>query len=218
MELQRRFGEGRFAFRNFGVGGDLAYHALQRLSYVIASHPKKIVVFIGGNDVLALVSTKARRFFQISKRLPRDPSPEWFRENLQAIVLRVKSETLATIALCSLPPIGEDPASANPFQSELNRRVQEFSNIIRGIALQEGTDYIAIYETILEQIMTSPGRAFTEFRFLSFYRDAFRTLVLCKSPDEVARINGWSFHTDGVHLNSRSGLVVADLVQKFVER
>ena len=217
-ELQRRLGQRRFVFRNFGVGGDLSYNALQRLSGVIPSCPKKIVVLIGGNDVLALVSTKARRFFRLAKRLPRDPSPEWFRENLQAIASRAKAETSAAIALCSLPPIGEDPMSANPFQSELNRRIEEFSAIIRGIAQEEGTDYIALYEAMLAQVMKSPGRAFTEFGFLSFYRDAFRTLVLRKSPDEVARINGWSFHTDGVHLNSRGGLIVADLVQKFIER
>jgi len=219
MELQRRLGERRVTFRNFGVGGDLAYNALQRLSDVVASHPKKIVVFIGGNDVLALVSTKARTFFRISKRLPRDSSAEWFRENLRTIVLRLKAETPAAIALCSLPPIGEDPVSANPFQSELNRRIEEFSDIIRGMARQEGTDYIAIYETIIAEIMKSPQRrAFTGFSFLPFYRDAVRTLVLRKSPDEVARLNSWGFHTDGVHLNSRSGLIVADLVQKFIEK
>lgn len=147
-ELQRRLGQRRFVFRNFGVGGDLSYNALQRLSGVIASCPKKMVVLIGGNDVLALVSAKARRFFRLSKRLPRDPSPEWFRENLQAIASRAKAETSAAIALCSLPPIGEDPMSANPFQSELNRRIEEFSAIIRGIAQEEGTDYIALYEAM----------------------------------------------------------------------
>jgi lysophospholipase L1-like esterase len=176
------------------------------------------VVLIGGNDVLALVSTKAERFFRLSKRLPRDPSPEWFRENLQAIASRAKAETSAAIALCSLPPIGEDPMSTDPFQSELNRRIEEFSAIVRRIAQEEGTDYIALYEAMFAQVMKSPGRAFTEFGLLSFYRDAFRTLVLRKSPDEVARINGWSFHTDGVHLNSRGGLIVADLVQKFIEK
>jgi lysophospholipase L1-like esterase len=217
-ELRRRLGQRRFIFRNFGVGGDLAYNALQRLSAVIASDPKKVVVFIGGNDVLALVSTKARRFFRVSKRLPCDPSPDWFHENLQAIVRRLKAETLSSIAVCSLPPIGEEPASAHAFQRELNRRIEEFSAIIRGTAQQEGVDYIALYEEILAQIMKSPGRPLTEFRFLPFYRDAFRVLALRKSPDEVARINGWRFHTDGVHLNSRGGLVVADLVQKFVER
>lgn len=217
-ELQRRLDQRRFVFRNFGVGGDLAYNTLQRLSGVIASGPKKIVVLIGANDVLALVSTKARSFFRLSKRLRRDPSPEWFRENLQAIASRAKAETSAAVALCSLPLIGEDPMSSNPFQSELNRRIKEFSAIIRGIAQEEGTDYIALYEAMFAQVMKSPGRAFTEFEFLSFYRDAFRTLVLRKSPDEVARINGWSFHSDGVHLNSRGGLIVADLVQEFIER
>jgi lysophospholipase L1-like esterase len=217
-ELQRRLGARRFILRNFGMGGDLAYNALQRLSDVIASCPKRIVIFIGGNDVLALVSPKARAFFRISKRLPRDPSPEWFRENLQAIVRRVKAETSARIALCSLPPIGEDPGSANRFQSEVNRRIDEFSAIIRRTAREEATDYIALYEAIVAEIVKSPGRAFTEFRFLPFYRDAFRTLVFRRSPDEVARINGWSFHTDGVHLNSRGGLIVADLVQEFIER
>ena len=87
------------------------------------------------------------------------------------------------------------------------------------MARQEGSDYIAIYETIVAEIMKSPQRrAFTGFSFLPFYRDAVRTLVLRKSPDEVARINGWRFHTDGIHLNSRSGLIVADLVQKFIEK
>lgn len=42
------------------------------------------------------------------------------------------------------------------------------------------------------------------------------TLLLGKSPDEVARINGWNFHTDGVHLNSRGGLIVAGLVEEFI--
>src|SRR5439155_8799803 len=82
IELQRRLGEGRFVFRNFGVGGDLAYNAHQRLTDVIASCPKKIVVFIGGNDVLTVVSAKVRTFFRIAKRLPRDPSLEGFHKNL----------------------------------------------------------------------------------------------------------------------------------------
>jgi lysophospholipase L1-like esterase len=42
-------------------------------------------------------------------------------------------------------------------------------------------------------------------------------LVLGKTPDEVARLNCWRFHTDGVHLNSRGGIVLADLVQQFID-
>ena len=121
------------------------------------------------------------------------------------------------MALCSLPPIGEDPASPNEFQSELNRRIEELSALIRDVAFEEDLGYIPLYEALLKQIKNSPGRSFTGFRFLPFYRDAFRTLVLRKTPDEAGRINGWRFHTDGVHLNSRSGLIVADLGQRFIE-
>jgi lysophospholipase L1-like esterase len=163
------------------------------------------------------VSTKARRFFRIAKHLPTEPSPEWFSENLQAIAHRLKTETSAAIALCSLPPIGEDPASADPFQSELNRRIEQFSAIIKETAQAENVGYLPIHEAQLAQILASPGRAFTSFRFLPFYRDAFRALVLHKSPDEIAQLNGWRFHTDGVHLNSRGGMIAADLVQEFLD-
>ena len=216
-ELKRRPRNKGISFLNFGVGGDLAHNALQRLPAVLACHPSGVVVLIGGNDVLALVSKAARRFFRISKRIPTEPSPEWFRENLRAIARRLKMEVPATIGLCSLPPIGEDPASVNPFQGELNRRIEEYSAIIKEVAREESVGYLPVYEMMLAQIVAAPGRAFTSFRFLPFYRDAFRVLVLGKSPDEVARLNGWRFHTDGVHLNSRGGMIVADLVQEFID-
>jgi len=117
-----------------------------------------------------------------------------------------------------LPPIGEDPGSADPFQRELNSRIEEFSLIIQETAKEHATAYIPLYESIRDQIAKEPGRAFTEFRFFPFYRDAFRTMVLGKTPDQVAQLNGWRFHTDGVHLNSRSGLIVANLVQEFIEK
>lgn len=217
-ELERRPCNRHYRFRNFGVGGDLAYNALQRLPDVLACHPQKVVVWVGGNDVLALVSKKVRRFFQFSKHLPSDPSPEWFRENLRRIVRRLKAETSADVALCSLSPIGEDPTPTNPFQCEINRRVAEFSGSVRLVAQEENVGYLAVHEAMLSQIMAEPGRAFTRFQFFPFYRDAFRALALRKSPDEIAQMNGWRFHTDGVHLNSRGAMIVADLVQEFIDK
>ena len=96
--------------------------------------------------------------------------------------------------------------------------MKEFSAIIKDTAQQEHADYIPLHEALAAQIAASPGRGFTSFRFLPFYRDAFRLLALCWSIDQIAAANGWRFHTDGVHLNSRGGTIVADLVQEFVER
>jgi lysophospholipase L1-like esterase len=215
-ELRRRPANSRFDLRNFGVGGDLAYNALQRVPHVVACRPDKVVVWVGANDVLAKLSPKVRRFFHISKHLPAEPSLAWFRANIRAIALRLKEETAARIALCSLPPIGEDPSSEMDFQAALNREIKEYSQTIRETAQEEGVEYIPLYEAIYAQILTSPGRAFTSFRFLQFYRDAIRVLISRKTPDDVARLNGWRFHSDGVHLNSRGGMIAADLIQQFL--
>ena len=67
-----------------------------------------------------------------------------------------------------------------------------------------------------ERILACPGRAFTSFDFLPFYRDVFRQVVLRKSHDEIGRQSDWRFHRDGLHLNSQSGKLLADLVQSFL--
>jgi len=215
-ELARRPQNARFLFHNFGVGGDLAYNALQRLPDVIAYHPRRVVVIVGHNDVIACVSPKVRRIFSRWKHLPVAPSLDWYRENIRAIARRLQSGTSAQIAFSSLSPIGENLASANPFQRQLNQRIQHYSAIVEKVAWEEKVGYIPFYERMRDAIAASPGRAFTSFRFLSFYRDAFRHFVLGRPLDEIARVNGWQFHTDGIHLNSRSGLLLADLVQQFL--
>jgi hypothetical protein len=108
----------------------------------------------------------------------------------------LKQKTSADLALCSPAPIGEDLDSTNTFQREINLQMRRFSTLIQELAAEENVDYIGIYEAFVAQMKDS-RRPFAEFRFLSFYRDAFRTLVLGKSPDEVSRMNGWDFHKTG---------------------
>lgn len=215
-DLSRRPENARIEFRNFGVGGDLAYNALQRIPMLANCHPDKVVLWIGGNDVLAQVFPNVRRYFKIWKRLPRVPNAAWFRECLLCLVMRLKTETSASIGLCSPAPIGEDPNSTDPNQAALNRSVAEYSAIAHEIAVSEGCVYIPIYEELQAQLLGQTGKSFTAFRFLPFYRDALRTVVMREPLDEVGRKNGWRSHTDGVHLNRRGGLVAANLIQRFL--
>jgi len=88
---------------------------------------------------------------------------------------------------------------------------------MRELAVKEHLGYIPLYEAMCSELVSSPTKSLTSFQFLPFYRDAFRTLVLGKTPDQVAQMNGWFLHTDGVHLNSRGGLIAANLVQAFID-
>jgi lysophospholipase L1-like esterase len=216
-DLAQRPNNAYLRFYRFAEGGDLAYNGLQRLPDIIAHHPDYVVVLLGDNDVLALISKKVAQFDRLTKQLPSKPSPKWYGENIQAIVRRLKSDTSARIALCSLIPIGEDPAASNPFQAEANQRIAEYSAILKDVAREEAVSYLPFYERMHQLILASPGRAFTSFDFLPFYRDVFRQFLLCKSNDEIGQLNGWTFHRDGIHLNSRSGKILADLIQEFLD-
>ena len=156
-------------FYRFAEGGDLAYNGLQRLPDITLCHPDYVIVLLGDNDVLALISSKVAQFDRLTNHLPSQPSPEWFRENMQAIVRRLKRDTSARIALCSLIPIGEDPSASHSFQAEANRRIAEYSAIIEMLAREEALSYLPFYERMQQLIVESPGRAFTSFDFLPFY-------------------------------------------------
>jgi hypothetical protein len=106
------------------------------------AQPDKVVVLIGGNDVLSRVSKSRRRFLGAWKRFPREPWPAWYEENWRRIVRDLTSRTGARVALGSLQPVGEDSKSQDPFQKQLNQLVREYSAIVERVAREEGVVYI----------------------------------------------------------------------------
>jgi len=217
-ELEKRPQNKRFTFVNRGVGGDVAYSTLQRLPKTIALHPDRVILIIGANDILNEVFPNVQKMLGGWKKLPEKSSPKWFRENLESIVRELKSKTSAKIGLTSLALVGEDPNSNDPKQAGLNKLFKEFAAIIKDVARQENVNYIPFYEKFQEQIEAEPGKAFTEFRFRSFFRDYYwREFILHHSFDEIAKMNGWKYHVDGVHLNTRGGMILADTMQGFLD-
>lgn len=162
-DLQSRPQNTSLRFFNLGVGGDHTYNALQRVPQVIQCNPNKVVVSIGGGDLLCTLSATRDRVFRIWKRLPQKHSLKWFEDNIRKIISGLRNETTAQIALCSLP-LGEDP------ESEVNERLRGYSIIIKQIANEENVNYIPFCERMHEQVAASHGRAFTSnflFDFLS---------------------------------------------------
>jgi len=218
-ELERRPQNRRFKFVNLGVGGDLSFNTVQRLDRVIALRPDRVIVLIGANDIMASVFPNHRRFVRIVKRLSEEPSPARFKENLAVIVRRLQGEADARVALSSLPPVGEEPCSSHPVQSRLNELIATYNGIIRETASMASTDYIPFYEAFQARLaQTTKTKAFTRFSFPSFYRDyLIREMILRQSFDEIARINGWEFHIDGIHLNTKGGRILTETVQRFLD-
>jgi lysophospholipase L1-like esterase len=176
-------------------------------------------VLIGTNDIMASVFPNFRRFVRVWKRLSEEPSPARFEENLAIIVRRLHREADARVGLSSLAPLGEEPRSSHPVQARLNDLIGTYNDIIREAASIEPTDYIPFYEAFLERLTrTTRTKSFTRFSFASLYRDyLFREMILRQSFDEISRRNGWEFHIDGIHLNTKGGRILTDTVQQFMD-
>jgi lysophospholipase L1-like esterase len=217
-ELHKRPQNSRFRFANFGVGGDLSFNTVEALDRVIAVRPQRVIILIGANDVIASVFPNFRRFVRVVKRVSEEPSPVRFAENLDFIVYRLQREANPQIGLSSLGPLGEDPKSDHPVQARLNDLIGTYNGVIRDIASTRHTDYIPFSELFEDQLVRAgTAKAFTHFSFASFYRDyLFREMVLRQSFDRIARINGWQFHVDGIHLNTQGGRILTEAVQRFL--
>jgi lysophospholipase L1-like esterase len=218
-ELESRPQNGRFRFVNLGVGGDLSFNIVRRLRHVIEIQPDRVIILIGTNDILASVFPNFRRMVRLWKGLSDEPTVQRFRDNVSLITQELRQETDARIALSSLAPVGEAPHSIDPVQSRLNELFAAYNGAIREVSSREGTDYIGFYEAFQDALESSKtAKPFSRFSFPSFYRDYLvREMILRRSFDEISRINGWEFHIDGIHLNTRGGRILAEAVQRFLD-
>jgi lysophospholipase L1-like esterase len=218
-ELESRPRNTRFRFVNLGVGGDLSFNTFRRVGRVIGLQPDRVIILIGTNDILASVFPNFRRVVRFWKGLPYEPNARRFRYNLSLIARRLRTETDARIALSSLAPVGEDPHSVDPVQSRLNDLYAAYNGAIREISSRERTDYIGFYEAFRDELESSKtAKPFTRFSFPSFYRDYLvREMILRRSFDDISRSNGWEFHIDGIHLNTRGGRILAEAIQRFLD-
>jgi lysophospholipase L1-like esterase len=212
--IQQRHSDTKFI--NFGSGGDNAYDALQRIDPVIKCNADTIILLIGANDVLIEIFPKLKRLLNFLKSSPQRSNPVEFEKNTREIVHLLKTQTHAKIALSSLALIGENVTNPNLIQKKLNDSIKLHSSILKKIAEDNKIGYIPFYETMYDILKTNPGKSFNDFNILPMYRDAFRTLILGWTPDKVAIKNGWTYHSDGIHLNSKGALVFVNLIENYL--
>ncbi len=199
-------------FINAGINSEMAYNLGERLDEIIACQPDYVSILIGTNDVNATLGFKNAFGYLTMNRLPEPPSVEFFRQNLIGILRRLKLETKAKVALASLPPLGEE------LEHYANIRVEEYSQLIKEIAEEEGVKYLALNEAMRAYLNKIPGRKPSplseagklipnSMRDHSFFG---------KSWDEISAANGFALLIDGIHLNTHGAALLASLVADFL--
>lgn len=199
------------AFVNGGVNGRVAWEMLRDMSRVLACDPAYAIILVGTNDVQATLTPEWREATRRSKGLPQEPSAEWFGQCLRQAVEQLR-EAGTHVAVCSLPPLGQDLASP------ANDAVRDFNAIIGQVAEDTGAVYLPVHERMAQVIVSSgreQGPAYT-----GSWRPGLESLVehymLGRSYDHIAQSAGFLLSPDGVHLDTAGARIVANLAGEFL--
>jgi acyl-CoA thioesterase-1 len=189
-----------YEFVNAGQVGDTAENLLKRIrKHVIPLNPNFITILIGTND--------ARQDTEIKQAL------EAFRKNIESIISEIQNNTKATIALISLPPLGENP------NSNKNKKVAMYNEILKDIASKKNLRYLPFFEKLIPILINKTPIDSSEFKLnlaSALTKSAFQKYILRKNWDVISMKNGFSIFTDGIHLNDRSGNILADLIKEWL--
>ncbi|MEU9337065.1 SGNH/GDSL hydrolase family protein [Streptomyces sp. NPDC048290] len=210
--LERRHPPGDVRLARFGVNGDFAHNLLRRLDAVVADRPDVITVLIGTNDARASLAGYPVEQAMKRKRLPERPSAGWFQQCLAAVVERLRTQTDATIALLSLPVLGQRPDAAAAQAS------QAYSRLIAEVATAEDVAYLPLHERQTEELRRAspPPVPYQEPTAAASVGVLVRRAVLRRSLDTVSRRRGLLLTTDHIHQNSRGAALVAEVIDTWL--
>ncbi len=211
--LQNHLPPGGYVVVNAGINSNLAWNVRQRLDAVIGCNPDIVTVLVGTNDANAMLhEANARRLIK-KMSLPRHPDHEWFRDNLAKIIMRLKNETHAKIALLSLLPIGED------LHSPACRLASRYSRTIKEMAMQQNVGYLPLNETLTGYLAgrnRTPKVSYTGDTTPLLYTALFKQYLLGISYDTFSEANGFHLLIDMLHPNTRCAAMTAEMVENFI--
>lgn len=214
--LLERFVQRGYQFFNAGINSDLTYTLLDRLNDVVKLQPDVVTLLIGTNDVQASLSEEKRVYYVRSEKIRPDVTPDLagFQENYRELLRRLRSETRARVAVASLPPMGEDPAS------DVNRRADQYSAFVKQLTEEQGVTYLPVRERMLAYLAQNGRGTYHDYEKTSSLvtNSVLRHYWLGQSWDAITQRRGHVLTHDNLHLNTVGATFVADAITEFLEQ
>lgn len=207
--LDRRFGASGFEFVNFGVNGDLAYNVAQRLDAVIARRPDVVTLLVGGNDVNSRFDERWQQRYMKDQKLPSIPDLDFYVQNVDSILTRLRTETTARVAVLEISMLGEN------LSSRMNLLVAEYNAALRQLATKHDVTCLALNERLRSSLPPDHQSPPYAGKVSAVMKAALRHTVLRQGWNRVSQRNGLALLTDHIHLNDTAAAVVADLIGGF---
>jgi lysophospholipase L1-like esterase len=201
-------------FLNEGINGDVVWQVQQRLEPILACKPDIVILMIGSNDVMASFNKKSGERYRRNNKLPEVPTFESYQKLLPKLIDSLSASS--KIAICTLPPIGENKDSI------VNNHVNKFNKFIELTAKNKNITLLPVSKLLREDlsIRTYPSRSDYDPSTLPIikriYGGAVQHYIFKKSWDEVAKSKGQWILFDQIHLGERGAKIVFNIVKKYI--
>ncbi len=127
-----------------GVSGNKTPDLLRRLDRDVLSHnPQVVVIYIGINDIWHWSKPHP-----VTKEPRKGTTAEDYNNHLRELVEKIKAAN-ARVVLCTPTVIGENLGNENPN----NQRLDQYSDIVRQVAKETGSDLIDLRQIFCEYLM-----------------------------------------------------------------
>lgn len=195
---------------NAGVGGDTVLNLARRVERDVAPHdPDWVVVFAGANDCTTALlrhawptprALLARRYFRRSKGLRAAVTPEAFLAGMRVLVAALRGRTHARIAICTPATYGES------ITARAWRLLDRYAEAARQVAAERDCALIDLHRRFAAELAAARPRRGPFAAALGA-----RARFMSHSAYEArARVRGYRFTYDGIHLTDRGARLVAE--------
>ena len=201
-------------FLNEGINGDVVWQVQQRIAPILALKPDIVILMIGSNDAMASFNKKSGQRYKRNNKLPEVPTFESYQKSLLKLLDNLSS--VSKIAICTIPPIGENKDSI------VNNHVNKYNKFIELTAKKKNIALLPVSKLLRDDLSTRtyPFRSDYDPSTLPIirriYGGAVHHYIFKKSWDEVAKSKGQWILFDQIHLGERGAKIVFNIVKKYI--
>jgi lysophospholipase L1-like esterase len=204
-------------FLNEGINGNTAWQVIQRLDPILQCQPDLIILLIGTNDALGSFDINSGLRYKKNNELPEVPTLKKYKEHLNELIEKIGIQS--KIAICTLPPIGEN------VNSEVNKHVNLFNDYIKLIANQKNLSLLPVSDALWSEINSRTYPIKLDFNskamLLMMKRilgGIFHHYLFKQSWNDISRAKGQWILFDQIHLNERGAEIVYKLAKDFIAK
>jgi len=201
-----------------GRGGDTLLGINRILKRLLPKYkPSVVVIEVGANDILLpFLKSRSGNWERLVNRLVKRGSiPTVKTSQFQALysetIEMVKQHSVITIVLTTISCLGED------LTNELNKRRDEYNNIIRIFARQyevKLADVGEVFDAYLKKLNKPSKYLMPDYYYI--YLDSLYTMIE-KFADNLSARRDLSLTIDGVHLNRLGANIFAETILEKIK-